>query len=161
MTITPAVAVSTRPAAADDIDFLSDAHRAGQAGVAEARGGTLDTLLKGRAEPIEDSFMADLDNEGTFVWVAEADSLPVGYLVATEVALRSAEIVLRVVDLWVHPDARGIGLGSALMNNALAVASERDAIGVDARALPGDRVTKNFFETFGLKARTIEVFREL
>ena len=50
MTETPPVAVSTRPAAAADIDFLADAHRAGHAGVADARGGALDTLLKAIGE---------------------------------------------------------------------------------------------------------------
>ena len=36
-----------------------------------------------------------------------------------------------------------------------------DAVGIDALALPGDRETKNFFETFGLKARAIVVHRSL
>lgn len=35
------------------------------------------------------------------------------------------------------------------------------AIGVDSLALPGDRGTKNFFESFGLKARAIVVHRAI
>jgi hypothetical protein len=33
--------------------------------------------------------------------------------------------------------------------------------GVDSLALPGDRHTKNFFESFGLVARAIVVHRKL
>jgi hypothetical protein len=32
---------------------------------------------------------------------------------------------------------------------------------MDSLALPGDRATKNFFESFGLKARAIVVHRSL
>ena len=37
----------------------------------------------------------------------------------------------------------------------------RGCVGIDAVALPGDRHTKNFFETFGLTARAIVVHRNL
>jgi len=40
-------------------------------------------------------------------------------------------------------------------------ARERSLVGLDAVALPGDRDTKNFFETFGLVARAIQVHRSL
>ena len=43
----------------------------------------------------------------------------------------------------------------------MAHATAAGAIGVDALALPGDRATKNFFETFGLKARAIVVHLSL
>ena len=75
--------------------------------------------------------------------------------------MRSEEAILMVSDLWVHPKARGIGLGSALMQDALEIASSSGCVGIDARALPGDRATKNFFESFGLVARTIEVHRAI
>ena len=38
---------------------------------------------------------------------------------------------------------------------------ERGCIGIDGLALPGNRETKNFFETFGLVARAIVVHRPL
>jgi hypothetical protein len=39
--------------------------------------------------------------------------------------------------------------------------TERGCMGVDSLALPGDRHTKNFFESFGLVARAIVVHRPL
>ena len=43
----------------------------------------------------------------------------------------------------------------------MAWAKRWGCIGVDSLALPGDRDTKNFFETHGLVARAITVHRTL
>ena len=66
-----------------------------------------------------------------------------------------------IEDLYVEPPARGVGVGEALMNLILAWATEHGCFGVDSIALPGDRGTKNFFESFGLVARKIAVHRAL
>ncbi len=44
-----------------------------------------------------------------------------------------------------------------MMNEVVASAKAAGCLGVDAVALPGDRNTKNFFESFGLKARLLVV----
>jgi hypothetical protein len=48
-----------------------------------------------------------------------------------------------------------------LMDQLVEWCRERGCIGVDSLALPGDRATKNFFESFGLVARAIIVHRRL
>ena len=110
---------------------------------------------------MEDSFRADLLAEGTDVRVGTANDTFAGYSVSVLRTLRSGEVILDLTDFWVHPEARGVGIGAALMNTALDVAAASSCTGIDARALPGDRQTKNFFESFGLVARTIEVHRSL
>lgn len=155
------VAVAVRAATPLDSEFLADAHRLGHEAVRDARGGALDILLRGRKEPISDSFLADLSSADHSVLVATANEQPAGYLAAGALELSSGDTILHITDMWVHPEARGIGLGSALMQEALATAKRRGCTGIDARALPGDRATKNFFESFGLVARTIEVHRSL
>ena len=64
-------------------------------------------------------------------------------------------------DLFVEPEARGVGVGSALMTELLDAARRNGSCGIEAEALPGDRATKNFFEGFGLVARKITVHRRL
>ena len=150
-----------RPATSDDVAFLAAAHRNGQEAVANVRGGRLDILLRGYPEPIEDALHGVLSEVDTTVTIGEVDGTAVGYLVQTYVALRTGEEISRVTDFWVHPLARGVGVGGLLMTNAVTVATERGCTGIDARALPGDRFTKNFFESFGLVARTIEVHKQL
>ena len=159
--MTKAVSVSLRPATLDDLEFLSASHRSGHAAIEAERGGELDILLRGRPEPIEDSFRTTMDDADTRVLVGEVDGLAVGYLVLANVDLRSGNQIARVTDMWVHPNARGVGVGGALMTKAMAIAGEQGCTGIDARALPGDRPTKNFFESFGLVARTIEVHKSL
>ena len=66
-----------------------------------------------------------------------------------------------VTDLYVEPEARGVGLGEAIMNHLVAWATDEGCFGVDSQALPGDRHTKNFFESFGLVARSLVVHRDL
>jgi hypothetical protein len=48
-----------------------------------------------------------------------------------------------------------------LLDAVIAWATGRKCIGIDSLALPGNRETKNFFESFGLVARAIVVHRPL
>ena len=47
------------------------------------------------------------------------------------------------------------------MDHILAWARDHGCFGLDSLALPGDRATKNFFESFGLVARAIVVHKPL
>lgn len=157
--MTDALRIAVRDAVTDDLEYLAGAHRFAQESVSDARGGDLDTILRGRREPMEESFAADLADSTTTVRVGTADDLVVGHCVLRIEELPDNEKLGRIVELWVHPDARGIGVGSALMRDASETAISAGCRGIDARALPGDRATKNFFESFGLVARTIEVHK--
>ena len=159
--MTTSIDASIRVAKTGDLAFLAESHRLGHSAIANARGGDLDIALRGRPEPIEESFAASLDEEHTHVLIGEVAGVPVGYLVGTVELLRTGDHIFRVSDLWVHPNARGIGTGGELMRKAMDIARGAGCIGIDARALPGDRVTKNFFESFGLVARSIEVHKSL
>jgi GNAT superfamily N-acetyltransferase len=69
---------------------------------------------------------------------------------------------LGVVDeVYVDPGARALGVGEVLMADLVAWCRDQGCFGVDSLALPGDRATKNFFESFGLVARAIVVHRPL
>jgi len=153
--------VAVRAASSSDLDFLSEANRLAQDAVTDARGGTLANQLLGRREPLAETFNVDLASSTTAVRLGTLDGHGVGYLVVRKLDLPNGSVVAEIGDLWVHPDARGVGVGAALMQEALAIAQDWGASGVDSRALPGDRVTKNFFESFGLKARLISVHRSL
>jgi len=159
--VTEPVDIQVRDAVRADLPLLASAQRLGQLAVAEARGGPLDTLLRGRQEPIEDSFAADIAADDIYVRVGLGDERVLGYGALRIDELANGERIGTMIDLWVHPQARGIGIGAALMRDATATAKHRGCQGIDARALPGDRMTKNFFESFGLVARSIEVHKEI
>lgn len=159
--MTEPVQIQVRDAVRADLPLLASAHRIGQLAVAEARGGPLDTLLRGRPEPIEDSFAADIAADHVYVRVGLGDERVLGYAALRIDELSNGERIGTMIDLWVHPKARGIGIGAALMRDATATAKHSGCQGIDARALPGDRTTKNFFESFGLVARSIEVHKAI
>lgn len=89
------------------------------------------------------------------------DGVPVGYAVAQRVELPGGAPLASLSNLFVLPEARGVGVGAALLDAVLAWATASGCVGIDSTALPGDRGTKNFFESYGMVARAISVHRRL
>lgn len=94
-------------------------------------------------------------------WVGDLDGSAVGFAAARLVELADGASLAEIDALYVLPEARGVGLGEALMDEVLVWAAGAGAAAVDAVALPGDRVTKNFFERYGMTARALQVHRRL
>jgi GNAT superfamily N-acetyltransferase len=95
------------------------------------------------------------------VLAATLDDVVMGYAAARRESLRDGAVMAVISDIYVEEGCRGIGLGEALMDEIVAWARREGCIGIDSIALPGNRETKNFFETFGLVARAIIVHRPL
>ena len=89
------------------------------------------------------------------------DDVVVGYAIAHAEELADGGVVAVLTDVYVEPDARGVGVGESLLDATIAWARERGCIGIDSVALPGMRESKNFFEAAGLVARAIVVHRSL
>jgi GNAT superfamily N-acetyltransferase len=72
------------------------------------------------------------------------------------------EASLGIIDAcYVEPEARGVGVGRALLDDLMAWFTSSGCRGVDVTALPGDRATKNFLEGSGFKARLLTMHRPL
>ncbi|WP_426572842.1 N-acetyltransferase family protein [Aquihabitans sp. McL0605] len=154
---------AARVATGDDLAAITELATEAVAELSELRGGAVWRLQDGRQEPVEAGIKADVARpraEGLAV-VATIHEVVVGYGISRIDELADGSPLSVITDLYVHPEARGIGLGEAMMDLLVAHANEVGAVGIDSLALPGDRGTKNFFETFGLKARAIVVHRSL
>lgn len=125
------------------------------------RGGAMYLLHTARPDPAGPSLIDDLADPDRLVLMGCLGDVAMGYAVASVRRLADRSVVADVRELFVEPEARGVGLGNQLMHRLVAWATERGCVGIDARALPGDRETKNFFESFGLVARAITVHRDL
>jgi GNAT superfamily N-acetyltransferase len=157
--VTPAEA--SRLATVDD---LSELERLATAAVAEQRddrGGWVWSRREIRPQPYAASFRAALEDPAAAVWMGTFGDIPVGYAAAHVESLRDGSPLAVVDDLYVEPAARGVGVGEALMTDVVAWATARACIGIDGWVLPGNRASKNFFETFGFTARGIVVHRSL
>ena len=150
-----------RHAAEADIASVAGLAAQATAELSELRGGRVWSQLEARPDPQLKSLARDLQAEDALVVVGTIDDAVVGYGAIRLVKLHDGSTVGRVSDIYVLPDARGVGVGEAMMELLMAWAGRRGCIGVDSLALPGDRNTKNFFETHGLVARAITVHRTL
>lgn len=153
--------VAVRDACDADVDELAQLHEALVDEQRQQRGGALWARREARAVPVADALARAVSDDAWLVVVGSIDGATVGYAAATVEVLRDGGLLAIVEDLYVTAGARGVGVGEAMMDRLVAWAEAQGCIGIDGRALPGDRSTKNFFETFGLKARALIVHRPL
>ena len=140
------------------IEVIAAAVRADQEG---GRGAELFHAREAGPASVTDRVGKAITSEAAVVVVGCYDQYPFGYGLATIETLDDGRRLGRLDDLAVEPEARGSGIGEAMMNLLLDELRVAGCFGVDSRALPGDRSTKNFFESFGLKARLLVVHYEL
>lgn len=152
---------SARSAARADIAAITELASRAIAELAPHRGGGVWSQLEARTTPLEAGLLRDLDDGDASLVVGTIDDAVVGYSVIRLVGLHDGRVIGSIDDIYVMPEARGVGVGEAMIGMQIAWAGQRNCAGVDSVALPGDRHTKNFFETHGLVARSITVHREL
>ena len=100
-------------------------------------------------------------DESRPVWVGTIDGTPVGYAAAHVERLRDGTVLGVVDHLFVEEGARDVGVGEVLMSELLDWFRSQGCTAADAAALPGNRQTKNFFETAGFSARLIVMHHRL
>jgi GNAT superfamily N-acetyltransferase len=150
-----------RRADRDDLPRLAELCRTAVDQLSAGRGGALLLEHHGRPEPVEQALARILEDRDAAAWVGTVDDQIVGYATARTETLPSGTELGVVEELFVEPGARGVGVGEALMGALMAWFVDRGCAGVDTVALPGDRLSKNFFESSGFKARLIVMHRAL
>jgi GNAT superfamily N-acetyltransferase len=151
----------TRRATDDDLARLAELAHAAIAELRQGRGGEVWARHAARQPPFEPALRDQIGDPGQHVLVGTVDGVVMGYGVATTERLADGGRLGVVTDLYTDPGAREVGIGEAMMEALVAWCQEQGCFGVDSLALPGDRHTKNFFESFGLVARAIVVHRSL
>ncbi len=152
---------SARPASREDLPRLAELAEQAVTELAPTKGGRVWSRREARAAPYIESLRADLGAPDHCVLVGEILGAVVGYAVVHAEPLREGFVLGVIDDLYVEPEAREVGVGEALMEQIETWCRGQGCTGIDGLALPGNRETKNFFETFGLVARAIVVHRTL
>lgn len=148
--------VGSRRASADDLPALVDLYRSLEKEMVALH--PMWPLADGLPEPVEDSMAKALAEPDTAVYVGTIDGIPVGLLLMRIEALLPQAGGARVGAIhlvFVDQDAREVGVGETMRDQAL---SEHRSLGIrlfDAHVLPGHRLAKNFFEAGGFSARLI------
>lgn len=152
---------AARLATADDVPRLAELTAEAVAEQAEGRGGAIWMRKEARQRPAGGSLAADVADPDRLVLAGTIDGTVIGYAAAHVEELADGALLGVVSDIYVEAEARGVGVGEVMIDEVLAWCTTRGCVGVDALALPGNRHTKNFFETFGFKARALVVHRSL
>ena len=148
--------VTSRAATTDDVDTIIAMYRV-LADEQEALR-PLWPLADGLAEPAEAALREILAADDSLLLIGEIDHYPLGFLWARVEALlpQAAGDEVGVIRLiFTDPEARGVGVGDAMITQALAELRSRGLQYFDARVSPGHRHAKNFFESNGFSARLI------
>jgi len=151
---------SARPAHDDDRPACAALLTQALADARSARGGA---ALVGDAthDQLLERWLGARSTEAA-VYVGEFRRAIVGLAVATT-RLRpgTSERSGRIECCYVEEGARGVGVGTALMEAVVAWCQEQGCRDVDALALPGDRPTKQRLEAAGFRARLLVLNRRL
>jgi len=150
-----------RPATDADLDPVVTLARAMRAEIGPMKGGSLLLAAEARREPLDDAYRAVLAATDAELVVGCIDDVVVGFAVVEVQAIDGDAPLGVVTDLYVEPEARSVGVGEAIVSDLMAFCVDRGCVGIDARALPGDRATKNFFEGQGFTARALVMHHPL
>ncbi|GIU83501.1 MAG: hypothetical protein KatS3mg008_0276 [Acidimicrobiales bacterium] len=150
-----------RIATETDVHVIAEMAQRCRSETARQRRGIMLLLTGQTSDRSPEAVLEEIRSPEHLVLVGTYDEVPVGFAVARLESLHDGSRLARLHEIYVEPDARGVGVGGALMLGVLRWAAEQDCVGIDARVLPGDREAKNFFERHGLTAREIVVHREV
>jgi GNAT superfamily N-acetyltransferase len=150
-----------RPARADDLPRLAELAAAAVEELRHGRGGAVWARHMARRPPFLDELAVQLRADDHEVLVGTVDGTIMGYGVARIERLADGGLLGVVTDLYTEPGCRELGIGESTMRHLVDWCATQGCFGVDSLALPGDRHTKNFFESFGLVARALIVHRSL
>lgn len=148
-----------------DISMLAAAFRNEQR---VARGGVLWDEREA-PEPDEDALRQFIDQTDSdpaadvrrTCLVATIDDVVLAFAAISTERIRGGQLLGRVELLFVEVEARMVGVGEALMAEIKTWCGEQHCTGIDAYALPGERLTKNFFESNGFVARLLTMHHRL
>ena len=137
----------SRPATAEDVPRIAELAQLARDELVPMKGGALWAAREAVAEPFAETYGALVERDDALAVVGTVDQTVVGFGVVTLERLRNGETLGRILDLFVEPGARSVGVGEAMAD--------------DIVAFPGHRATKNFFEESGFTARALVMHRAL
>jgi GNAT superfamily N-acetyltransferase len=152
---------SSRPAEVADLPRIVELAGVMRTELIAMRGGEMWAERDAWPEPLGDAYGALLGRDDACVVVGAIDDVVVAFGAAVVEQLRSGRALGVVTDLFVEEGARSVGIGDAMVNDLVAFCVARECVGVDARALPGHRAAKNFFEAHGFTARALVMHHSL
>ncbi|MXW42369.1 MAG: GNAT family N-acetyltransferase [Acidimicrobiia bacterium] len=163
-----------RLACSNDVSSLVTLAREARQEMLQYRGGKRWLDTEAQQEPLEDffkqvlagtpstlSFNSSLQMLAVGVFVGIWENAVVGYGWISTQQRHNGNLLARINELYVTPDARSVGVGESLFKALRTWALSEGAQAIEGWVLPGHREAKNFFETFKMTAHALTVYSEL
>ncbi|MCY4037689.1 MAG: GNAT family N-acetyltransferase [bacterium] len=138
-------------------DLARDARRE----ALEYRGGERWLATEAAPEPLEDYIAQLVADASASVVAGFWEGEVVGYGWARRIDCLDGSSIARILELFVTPEARSVGIGELLFDALKQWARQQRAGAIDAFVLPGHREAKNFFETFKMTAHALTMHTRL
>ena len=148
-------------ASIDDLETLIFLRKEAISELRNKRGGEVLLNLDSFSEDSSENFSYWFDSSDHRIFTGLFGDAVVAYGVLEFSKTNDDQKIASIKEIFVLKDARSVGVGESVIHSITNEAIEHNAIGIDSFALPGDRETKNFFETQGMVARLIHVYRPL
>ncbi len=147
---------AARPATSSDIEEIVALAAALRAQMSTERGGPLWAAHDALPTATPELLTGRLEGTGLATVVGTLDGAVLAYGFAHIESVGAAGRIGVIDELFVLEPARAVGLGETLLRALVDWCTAADVThGIDATALPGDRLAKNFFESAGFKARRL------
>ena len=147
---------AARPATSSDIDDIVALAAALRTQMSTERGGPLWAAHDALPTATSEILTARLEAKDLGTLVGTLDNAVLAYGLAHTEPVGGNGLIGVIDELFVLEPARAVGLGESLLRALVDWCTEAGIThGIDATALPGDRLAKNFFESAGFKARRL------
>jgi len=148
---------SARLAADDELPTVALLAAEARAEIEASKGGPMYLRREGRALPYLESFEAQASDERGAVVVGLIDASIVAFATVSHCELRDGAQLAEIQEIYVLPDARGVGIGEFMLDVIMDWARERGCERLEGSVLPGNRHGKNFFERAAMVTRVLRV----
>lgn len=157
----PGDLVSARYATLDDLDTTVALINLEEGTLRDQRGGAWHLDHDRDTQSDRDRHHHALEAPDQQLLVGCIDGAVVAHALARLSSTRRDAPLCMIDELIVHPQARGLGVGSALLEATRSWALAHGCLAIESQVLPGNRAAKNFFERVGMKTRKMRVSADL
>lgn len=129
--------------------------------IGESKGGEMYLRNEAREHPYEPSLVDWLERPDAAVIVGTIDDCIVAFSAVSTFYLRDGGRIAEAAEIFVLEEARGVGVGEAMLDLMMDWSREHDCTHLEGSVLPGNRHGKNFFERAHMVTRVLRVSTRL
>jgi len=125
----------------------------------EAMGRLVPQLSSSASDPTESEISALVDSESAFLLLARSETNEIVGMLTLALVRIPTGLRAWIEDVVVDERARGAGIGSALVSEAIAIARGEGARTVDLTSRPDRAAANRLYERLGFARRETNVYR--